>query len=89
MLFQYIVYCLGIFFIVLEIIILFYMLQGIFNMGKSIRRFSLMLISPMLFPMQKVVRKSIMNTFSVDLSPYILLIIVVYLGRLCNYLLTI
>lgn len=87
--FQYIVYCIGIFFVVLEVIVLLFMLQNAIYLGKVIRNISLMLISPILFPMQKLVRRSIMNTFSLDLSPYILLIIIFFLERVCNYLLTI
>lgn len=87
--FHYIIYCMGIFFVVLEVIVLFYMIQNAVYLGKTLRSISLMLISPILFPMQKLVRRSIMNTFSLDLSPYILLIIIFYLEKLCNYLLSI
>ena len=83
---SYIMYCLNIFFIVLSIIIVLYILTGVFNFGKRFRLFILILMEPMLTPMQKLVRNSIMNCFTVDISPYILLIFSVYLQRLCSYI---
>lgn len=85
---QYILYCMDIFFIVLEIIVVLYLLQSMLPLGPLIRGFFLMLVSPMLFPMQKLVRRSMMNTFSIDLSPYILIVAIGYLERVCSYLLT-
>ena len=83
---SYIMYCLNIFFIVLSIIIVLYILTGVFNFGKRFRLFILILMEPMLTPMQKLVRNSIMNCLTVDISPYILLILSVYLQRLCSYI---
>lgn len=82
---SYIMYCLNIFFIVLSIIIVLYILTGVFNFGKRFRLFILILMEPVLTPMQKLVRNSIMNCLTVDISPYILLILSVYLQRLCSY----
>lgn len=82
---SYIMYCLNIFFIVLSIIIVLYILTGVFNFGKRFRLFILILMEPMLTPMQKLVRNSIMNCLTVDISPYMLLILSVYLQRLCSY----
>lgn len=84
----YIIYCMGIFFIVLEVIVLIYMLQSFIDMGHYVRLVTLILVEPVLSPMQKLVRHSVMNTFSLDLSPYILLIILYYLGKVCDYLLS-
>lgn len=86
--YQYILYCFGIFFIVLECIVLFYIFQTIIDMGEMARKAALFLVAPILQPMQGLIRHSIMNTFSMDLSPYFLLIVLFYLERLCNYLLT-
>lgn len=83
---QYIAYCMGIFFVVLEIIVLFYVFQTMIDMGTFMRKLSLFMAAPVLQPVQALVRRSVMNTFSVDLSPYILLIILFYLEQLCNYL---
>lgn len=85
--FQYIVYCMGIFFIVLEFIVLFYIIQGIFYLGTLARMVALFLVEPMLRPMQSLVKRSVMNTFSMDLSPYFLIVLLFYLEKLCNYLL--
>ena len=87
--FSYIVYCLSIFLIVLEVIVLFFLLQSIIYMGQRVKKFSFMLIAPMLFPMQRLVQKSVMNTFSVDLSPYLILIVLFYLEKFCGYLLSV
>ncbi|RKI39831.1 hypothetical protein D7V86_09965 [bacterium D16-51] len=84
--FRYIIYCMGIFFIVLEIIVLLYLLQSVVDMGRYVRLITLILVEPILSPMQKLIKHSVMNTFSLDLSPYILLIILYYLGKVCDYL---
>lgn len=85
---EYVIYCMGIFFIVLEVIVLIYMLQSIINMGRYARLVTLILVEPILSPMQRLVKHSVMNTFSLDLSPYILLVILYYLGKVCDYLLS-
>lgn len=82
---SYIMYCLNIFFIILSIIIVLYILTGVFNFGPRLRLFILILMEPMLTPMQKIVKNSIMNCFTFDISPYILLILSVYLQRLCDF----
>lgn len=84
--YHYILYCVDIFILVLELLVLFYMLQGFFSLGKGVRYFSLMSVAPVLFPMQKLVRRSILNTMTVDLSPYLLLIVLAFLNNVCNYL---
>ncbi len=84
--FEYIMYCMGIFFVVLEMIVAFYMFQTIIDLGVQVRRLTLVLVAPVLSPMQKLVRHSVMNTFSIDLSPYILLVVLHYLEQVCEYL---
>lgn len=86
--YEYIIYCMGIFFVVLEVIVLLYVLQTIVDLGYHVRKFTVILVAPILLPMQKLVRRSVMNTFSMDLSPYILLIVLYYLERICNYLIS-
>ena len=71
---------------VLEVIVLLYMIQSLFYMGELAKFFLVMLAYPMLYPMQKLVKRSVLGTFSVDLSPYILLVILNYLGNMCEYL---
>ena len=85
--FTYVVYCFQIFFVVLEVIVLLYMIQSLFYMGELVNYFLVMLMYPMLYPVQKLMRCSVLGTFSVDLSPYILLVILNYLGNMCDYLL--
>lgn len=86
--YEYIIYCMGIFFVVLEIIVLLYMIQTIVDFGDIVRKYTIILVAPILLPMQKLVRRSVMNTFSLDLSPYILLILLYYLERICDYLIS-
>lgn len=84
---QYWLYCFSIFFIVLEVILILYMLQNFFFMGNIVRLFFVMLVYPMLFPMQKLFKRSILNTYSMDLSPYVTLIILNYCYYMCDILL--
>lgn len=84
--YHYLLYCGNIFILVLELLVLFYMLQGFLHLGKGARYFSLMLVAPLLFPMQKLVRRSVLNTITADLSPYLLLIMLAFLSNVCNYL---
>lgn len=86
--YEYIIYCMGIFFVVLEIIVLLYMIQTIVDFGDIVRKYTIILVAPVLLPMQRLVRRSVMNTFSLDLSPYILLIVLYYLERICDYLIS-
>ena len=84
---QYLLYCFRIFFVVLEVILILYMLQGFFHMGRAVKMFFIMLVYPMLAPMQRIFRYSILNTFSIDLSPYVTLILLNYLYYVCSMLL--
>lgn len=81
----YIAYCLYIFFIVLQIDTLLYLLRGILPPGGYFRYFVEMLAAPALTPVQKLVKHSVLKCFKTDISPYILLITLFYLGSLCSY----
>lgn len=84
----YIIYCMEIFFIVLECLVVLFLVQSFFPLSQKVRLFFLMMVSPILFPMQKIMKHSMMNTFSIDLSPYVILIILSYLERVCSYFLS-
>ncbi len=84
---QYWLSCFSIFFIVLEVILIMYMLQNFFYMGRIVRLFCIMLVYPMLAPMQRIFKYSILNTYSMDLSPYVTLIILNYCYYICELLL--
>ena len=84
----YIIYCMEIFFIVLECLVVLFLVQSFFPLSQKVRLFFLMMVSPILFPMQKIMKYSMMNTFSIDLSPYVILIILSYLERVCSYFLS-
>ena len=85
---NYIIYCMEIFFIVLECLVVLFLVQSFFPLSQKVRLFFLMMVSPILFPMQKIMKHSMMNTFSIDLSPYVILIILSYLERVCSYFLS-
>ena len=85
---HYIIYCMEIFFIVLECLVVLFLVQSFFPLSQKVRIFFLMMVSPILFPMQKIMKYSMMNTFSIDLSPYVILIILSYLERVCLYFLS-
>lgn len=85
---HYIIYCMEIFFIVLECLAVLFLVQSFFPLSQKVRLFFLMMVSPILFPMQKIMKHSMMNTFSIDLSPYVILIILSYLERVCSYFLS-
>lgn len=79
-------YCLSIFAIVLEAIVLLYMFRNILPFGPRVKLLIDILVMPVLEPVQKLVRHSIIKCFGVDISPYILLIILSYFGNICEYL---
>ena len=85
---HYIIYCMEIFFIVLECLVVLFLVQSFFPLSQKVRIFFLMMVSPILFPMQKIMKYSMMNTFSIDLSPYVILIVLSYLARVCSYFLS-
>lgn len=85
---HYIIYCMEIFIIVLECLVVLFLVQSFFPLSQKVRIFFLMMVSPILFPMQKIMKYSMMNTFSIDLSPYVILIILSYLERVCSYFLS-
>lgn len=83
----YISYCFYIFFLILEIFLLLYLIQGILPLPGKIRMYAFLLVYPMMYPMEKLLQRSILGNFSINLSPYILLVIVYYCINLCNYFL--
>lgn len=75
------------FFIVLDVIVLLYLLRNILVMmpfGSSIVRLIAVLMTPMWYPMQWLVKHSILCTAKFDLCPYLLIIILTYLQGLCS-----
>lgn len=83
----YLAYCFRIFFVVLEIIVLLYLFRNIFPAGAFLKYFLLTITAPILFPIQCLMKHSILNTFRVDISPYILLLVLSYLQGICSWLL--
>lgn len=82
----YIAYCLYIFFIILQADVLLYLLRNLLPAGNFLRCFTEMLAAPALAPVQKLVKHSVLKCFRTDISPYILLIVLFYLGSLCSYI---
>ena len=69
---HYLVYTLYLFFIILMIINLIYMLRGIIPLGSFINN---------------ILDNSILKCIKVDISPYIILIVLSYLQAVCKYFL--
>lgn len=82
----YIAYCLNIFFIILEIFTFLYIIKNILPFGMAFKGLIDILTMPMLMPVQKIVKHSVLKCFKLDISPYILLIVLFYLGSLCSYI---
>ncbi len=82
----YIAYCLNIFFMILEIFILLYIVKNLLPFGMALKGLIDILAMPALIPIQKIVKHSVLKCFKLDISPYILLIVLFYLGSLCSYL---
>ena len=81
---HYLVYTLYLFFIILMIINLIYMLRGIIPLGSFINNILDNLMKPLLCPVRYLVKHSILK---VDISPYIILIVLSYLQAVCKYFL--
>ncbi len=82
-------YTLQIFFLVLDLIVFLYLLRTALAFwpwgGAQIVRFIAILMTPMWVPMHYILKHSILHTVRLDLSPYILLLILTYLQELCSY----
>ncbi|MBS5364024.1 MAG: YggT family protein [Clostridium sp.] len=84
---HYLVYTLYFFFIILMIINLIYMLRGIIPLGSFINNILDNLMKPLLCPVRYLVKHSILKCIKVDISPYIILIVLSYLQAVCKYFL--
>lgn len=84
----YLVYSLYLFFVILMIINLLYMLRAIIPLGSFINNILDNLMKPLLCPIRYIVKHSILKCLKVDISPYIILIILSYLQTICNYIMT-
>lgn len=67
-----------VFFIVLEVILFMYLIISWFPVNNFIRDFITVLIDPILTPVRYLLRHSIFNTPTADLSPIISFIIIVF-----------
>lgn len=83
---HYIAYCLNIFFMVLEIFVTLYLIKNMLPFGMAFKGLIDILAMPALMPVQKIVKHSVLKCFKVDISPYILLIVLFYLGNVCSYI---
>ena len=84
------IYCMQLFFMVLDIIVLLYLFRSILIMlpfSKYLIEFIVTLMLPIWVPMQYILRHSILHTLKFDLSPYILLLVLTYLQTICSILL--
>ncbi len=86
-----ILYCMQIFFIVLDVVVLLYLLRSflmVLPFGAYIVEFVVTLMLPIWVPMQYMLRHSILHTLKFDLSPYILLLVLTYLQTICSILIS-
>lgn len=89
---QLIIYTFQCFFIVLDVIVLLYLLRSlivVFPFGDRIVRFLAVLMTPMWYPMQWLIKQSILRTAKFDLCPYFLIVILTYLQGLCSRIMNI
>ena len=82
----YIAYCFNIFFMVLEIFVLLYLIKNILPFGVFVKYIIDIMTAPVLVPVQKIVNHSLLKCFKTDISPYILLIVLFYMGGVCSYI---
>lgn len=85
-----VIYSVRIFLMILEGIVLLYMLRGLIvflPFGPDLEQWIITLMLPMWTPMQYLLKRSILHTLRFDLSPYILLFVLMYLQELCSLLL--
>ena len=86
-----ILYCMQIFFTVLDVVVLLYLLRSflmVLPFGAYIVEFVITLMLPIWVPMQYMLRHSILHTLKFDLSPYILLLVLTYLQTICSILIS-
>lgn len=87
-----ILYTFQCFFIVLDVVVLLYLLRNLLVLlpfGGSIVRVLAVLMMPMWYPMQWLIRHSILYTARYDICPYLLIIILTYLQELCSHIMNI
>ena len=87
-----ILYTIQYFFLVLDVIVLLYLLRDIiirFPFGNKIVSFLAVLMTPIWYPVQYLLRNSILYTVRLDLGSYILLLVLTYLQELCSYIMNI
>ena len=82
----YIAYCFNIFFMVLEIFVLLYLIKNILPFGVFVKYIIDIMTAPVLVAVQKIVKHSVLKCFKTDISPYILLIVLFYMGGVCSYI---
>ncbi len=87
-----ILYTFQCFFIVLDVVVLLYLLRNLLVLlpfGGSIVRVLAVLMMPMWYPMQWLIKHSILYTARYDICPYLLIIILTYLQELCSHIMNI
>lgn len=89
---QLIIYTFQCFFIVLDVVVLLYLLRSflvLFPFGDYIVRLLAVLMTPMWYPMQWLIKHSILYTAKFDLCPYLLIVVLTYLQGLCSRIMNI
>ena len=87
-----ILYTFQCFFIVLDVVVLLYLLRNLLVLlpfGGSIVRVLAVLMMPMWYPMQWLIKHSVLYTARYDICPYLLIILLTYLQELCSHIMNI
>lgn len=69
------------FFVVLEIILFVYLVLSIIPINNKFRKKANEIINPILAPFRYLLKYSVFNTNTVDLSPIICFVVITYLQR--------
>lgn len=83
---QILIDSLQIFMVFLDVVLLLFLLQSLIPYGKRFLNLLVTLVFPVLVPMQHLVRHSILHTVRIDISPYLVLIVLSYLEWLLSIL---
>lgn len=84
----YLVYSLYLFFTIIMITDVIYILRKIIPWGDFLNKMLDNIMKPLLQPMRFIVKHSVLKCLEIDISPYIILIILSYMQSVCSFLLS-
>lgn len=72
---------LSIFIMILEVLLLLYILMGIFHI-QFLKKILTFLLEPILYPIQRLMKHSVFHTPVSDLSPIVAVLLLSYIGQI-------